>query len=178
MWYERRKIYMDSEKIGRFLKELRKEKKLTQEQLSEILGVTNRSISRWENGVNMPDLDLVIEIVNYFDVSIEEFLAGERRTEMVNKKTEETILKVADYSNDEKLLFTKRLQVFLIIGTISCIIYTIMKLQGLTDAGVFVNIADFTLGFGLAMQIVGVLYTSKYMSNISAFKQRVIYKNK
>ncbi len=53
--------YMDSEKIGRFLKELRKGKGLTQERLSEKLGVTSRSISRWENGVNMPDLDLVIE---------------------------------------------------------------------------------------------------------------------
>ncbi|MCI8410674.1 MAG: helix-turn-helix transcriptional regulator [Lachnospiraceae bacterium] len=52
---------MDSEKIGRFLKELRKGKGLTQERLSEKLGVTSRSISRWENGVNMPDLDLVIE---------------------------------------------------------------------------------------------------------------------
>ncbi len=53
---------MDQKKIGAFLKKLRAEKQLTQEQLAEILGVTNRSISRWENGVNMPDFDLVIEI--------------------------------------------------------------------------------------------------------------------
>ncbi|MDE7422964.1 MAG: helix-turn-helix domain-containing protein [Lachnospiraceae bacterium] len=164
---------MDSEKIGHFLKELRKEKGLTQEQLSEKLGVTNRSISRWENGVNMPDLDLVIEIVNYFNVSIEEFLLGERRTEMVDKKTEETVLSVADYSNDKEIIFTKRLQTFLVIGTISCIIYTILKFTG-----VYENVADFTLGFGLSMLIVGILYTSRYMSKISAFKQRVIDRNK
>lgn len=51
---------MDQKKIGAFLRELRSEKHMTQEQLAEILGVTNRSISRWENGVNMPDFDLGI----------------------------------------------------------------------------------------------------------------------
>lgn len=51
---------MDQKKTGRFLKELRREKGLTQEQLAERFGVTNRSVSRWENGVNMPDLDVMI----------------------------------------------------------------------------------------------------------------------
>ena len=53
---------MDQKKIGRFLRELRTEKKLTQAQFAEIIGVTNRSISRWENGVNMPDFDVLIQI--------------------------------------------------------------------------------------------------------------------
>ncbi len=57
---------VDQKKIGAFLKELRGEKHLTQKQFAEILGVTNRSISRWENGLNMPDFDLVIEIAKYF----------------------------------------------------------------------------------------------------------------
>ena len=52
---------MDQTKIGHFLKELRGTKKLTQEQLAEFLGVSNRSISRWENGVNLPDLSLLIQ---------------------------------------------------------------------------------------------------------------------
>ena len=52
---------MDQPKIGRFLKELRLEKGMTQEQLAETFGVSNRSISRWENGNNMPDLGLVIQ---------------------------------------------------------------------------------------------------------------------
>ena len=93
---------MNQKKIGALLRELRREKNLTQEQLAEILGVTNRSVSRWENGVNMPDFDLVIEIVNYFEVSIDEFLDGERKNDMIDKKTEEKLLKVADYENAEK----------------------------------------------------------------------------
>ena len=56
---------MDQKKTGAFLKELRKEKKLTQEQLAEILQVSNRTVSRWENGANLPDLDLLIQIADY-----------------------------------------------------------------------------------------------------------------
>ena len=100
---------MDQKKIGIFLKELRKEKQLTQEQLAEMLGVTNRSISRWENGVNMPDFDLVIEIANYYDVSIEEILDGERKNDMIDKKTEQMLLKVADYESNEKQRFSRRI---------------------------------------------------------------------
>lgn len=77
---------MDQKKVGAFMKELRNEKQLTQEQLAEMFGVTNRSVSRWENGVNMPDFDVVIEMANYYDVSIEEILDEERRKEMVDKE--------------------------------------------------------------------------------------------
>ena len=51
---------MDQIKIGQFLKRLRTEKSLTQEKLAELIGVSNRSVSRWENGNTMPDFDLLI----------------------------------------------------------------------------------------------------------------------
>lgn len=56
---------MDQKKIGCFLKELRKEKGVTQEQLAETLGVSGRTVSRWETGFNMPDLDVLIQIADY-----------------------------------------------------------------------------------------------------------------
>ena len=59
---------MNQKKIGQFLKELRKEKKLSQEQFAEIIGVSNRSVSRWETGMNMPDIDILIQISNYYNV--------------------------------------------------------------------------------------------------------------
>ena len=92
---------MDQTKIGLFIRELRKEKDLTQEQLAESLGVSNRSISRWENGVNMPDLSLVIEMAKLFDISIGELLDGEREEDIVDKKTEESLMKAAEYGNNE-----------------------------------------------------------------------------
>ena len=66
---------MDQQKIGQFLRECRKEKGITQEQLAEMLGVTNRSVSRWENGSNLPDLDILIEMVLFTDRS-DNFLGG------------------------------------------------------------------------------------------------------
>ena len=61
---------MNQQKIGQFLRECRKEKGITQEQLAEMLGVTNRSVSRWENGSNLPDLDILIEMADYYDVEL------------------------------------------------------------------------------------------------------------
>lgn len=169
---------MDQKKMGRFLKELRREKGVTQEQLSEILGVTSRSISRWENGVNMPDFDLIIEIANYYDVSIEELLDAERKNEMVDKKTEETILKVADYKNDEKLILSKRMRVLFLLGIGALLVYLFLEQQGLSSTGVYEDIASVALGLVLGILMGGVLYTTPYIWKIKAFKQRVLGKQK
>lgn len=93
---------MDLKKIGGFLKELRKEKGLTQEQLAEILGVSGRTVSRWETGSNMPDLSILIELADYYDVEMKEILDGERKSETMEKELKETLCKVADYSEMEK----------------------------------------------------------------------------
>lgn len=167
---------MDQKKIGTFLKELRKEKGLTQEQLSELLGVTNRSVSRWENGVNMPDFDLVIELVNYFDVSVEEFLNGERKNEMIDKQTEETLLKVADYTNEERIRITRRLNGLFIAGVVAMLLYVFLEANGLADTGIYEDIASFALGLVFGGLLVGVLYTSRYMVKIRAFKMRMLHR--
>ncbi len=70
---------MDMKKIGGFLRRLRKEKGLTQEQLAEILFVSGRTVSRWETGTNMPDLSILILLAELYDVEIKEILDGERR---------------------------------------------------------------------------------------------------
>ena len=165
---------MNQKKTGQFLKELRKEKGLTQEQFSEILGVSNRSISRWENGVNMPDFDLVIEIANYYQVTIDELLDGERKDDMIDKKTQETLLKVADYSSNEKMVFSKRLNRLFILGVLAFIIYMVLDIRGLASVGIYENIADFALGLAFGILLTGVLYTSRYITKIRAFKQRLL----
>lgn len=93
---------MNPKKIGGFLKELRKEKGLTQEQLAEILGVSGRTVSRWETGTNMPDLSILIQMADYYDVELKEILDGERKSEIMDKELKETLFKVADYSEMEK----------------------------------------------------------------------------
>lgn len=75
---------MNQEKIGKFIAECRKEKGITQEQLAEMLGVTDKSISRWENGKTMPDISLFEALCNELNISVNELLKGER---IKDKKT-------------------------------------------------------------------------------------------
>ncbi|MED9965220.1 MAG: DUF6773 family protein [Blautia sp.] len=93
---------MDAKKIGTFLRELRKEKGLTQEQLAEVLNVSGRTISRWETGTNMPDLSVLIQIAEFYEVEVKEILDGERKGEIMDKELKETLSKVADYNTLEK----------------------------------------------------------------------------
>ena len=89
-------------KIGGFLKELRKEKELTQEQLAEKFGVSSRSVSRWENGNTMPELSILVELADYYEIDIKEIIDGERKSEIMLKDEKETLLKIADYAEYEK----------------------------------------------------------------------------
>ena len=87
---------MDTKKIGAFLKQCRKEKNLTQEQFAEVFGVSARTVSRWETGTNMPDLSILVELAEYYEVEMKELLDGER-SQTMNKEMKETLDKVADY---------------------------------------------------------------------------------
>ncbi len=165
---------MDQKKIGSFLKGLRKEKNLTQEQFAEIFGVSGRSVSRWETGSNMPDLDILIQISDYYGVEIREIFDGERKSEKMNKELEETVLKVADYSNNERERLTKRMHILFLIGVAAFIVFAVLDIMGLADSGYTESIASFALGFSFGMLILGVIYTSRYMARIRKFKMRML----
>ena len=92
---------MDQIKIGVFLKELRRAKGLTQEQLAEALNVSSRTVSRWETGSNMPDISMLVEIAVFYDVSIPEIVQGERKSETMDQETRETAVAMAKYSQNE-----------------------------------------------------------------------------
>ena len=87
---------MDTKKIGAFLKQCRKEKNLTQEQLAEKFEVSARTVSRWETGINMPDLSILVQLAEYYDVEMRELLDGER-SQTMNKEMKETLDKVVVY---------------------------------------------------------------------------------
>ena len=89
---------MDQIRIGAFLKALRKEKELTQEQLAERLRVSGRTVSRWETGSNMPDIGMLVELAEFYDVSIPEIINGERKSENMDQKIKETAVAMAEYS--------------------------------------------------------------------------------
>lgn len=107
---------MDQIKFGKFLKELRNEKGMTQEQIAEQLNVSGRTVSRWETGSNMPDIGMLVELAEFFDVSITEIIDGERKSGRMNQEEKETLLKVADYSENERNVLMKRVLIISIIG--------------------------------------------------------------
>lgn len=118
---------MDQIGIGNFLKELRKEKGLTQEQLAERLNVSGRTVSRWENGNNMPDISILIELADLYDVDIREIIDGERKSENMNEEMKDTLVKVAEYTNAEKEKLSQELLcdftagLICMIGVIVCV---------------------------------------------------------
>lgn len=69
---------MNQEKIGKFIAFMRKEQNLTQKQLAELLGITDKTVSKWETGRSMPDNALLLEICSVLKISVNELLSGER----------------------------------------------------------------------------------------------------
>ncbi len=106
---------MNQERIGKYIAKLRKEKKITQEELAEKLGVSSKSISRWETGRNMPDLSLITPLCKELGTTINELLSGEKLNEKeYQEKLEENIIKTIDFT-DKKLRKTRRIFYSIII---------------------------------------------------------------
>ena len=107
---------LDQKKTGQFLKSLRNEKGLTQEQLAKQFNVSNRSVSRWETGTNLPDISLLVEIADFYDVDVREIIDGERKSEMMDKETKEVAEKMAVYAGNEKGRLLRGVQIAGIAG--------------------------------------------------------------
>ena len=91
---------MNQEKIGKFILEMHKEKNLTQQELADKIGVTNRAISKWENGRGMPDLSLMIPLCKELDITINELISEDKiEKKDYQSKLEENIFKTIDYTN-------------------------------------------------------------------------------
>ena len=118
---------MDQIKTGAFLKLLRKEKCLTQEQLAERLNVSGRTISRWETGSNMPDISLLVEIADFYGVSISELIDGERKSEEMKEEVKEVADKMADYAENEKATIIRNIRNHSLLGVCSYVIMVILR---------------------------------------------------
>ena len=111
---------MDQAKIGRFIAVCRKNQGLTQMQLAEALNITDRAVSKWENGKAMPDSSIMLELCKILNITVNELLRGEViAMEQYNKEMENTLLKMVKQKeeNDRRLLALEW-----VIGILSCII--------------------------------------------------------
>lgn len=165
---------MDQAKIGLFLKELRKEKNLTQEELSEKLGVSRRSVSRWETGNTLPDLDLLIELSDFYDVDLRDMLTGKTEDASMDKELKETALMVAEFSNEEKLKVTKRFHIMFLAGIISFAAYLISIFADLGESAFVAFLQGVTLGISFGMLVIGFIITSRNAEKLRQAKIRML----
>lgn len=175
---------MDQIKTGKFIATLRKEKELTQEQLGEKLGVTNKTISRWENGNYMPDIEMLSLLSKEFDVSINELISGERLLIGDFKKAADNNLVIAlnnsIFTLKEKIAFFKKKWLREHIATIAlCIVawlsIMIWAAQKLKDSNSFVLLG--AIGSVLAILFYVVLY-NRMMAYVENHAYRATSDNK
>ena len=167
-------LRMDQQKIGKFLKYLRKDKGLTQEQLAEHFCVSSRTVSRWENGNNMPDVDILIGLADFYEVDFRELIDGERKNENMDKETKETVLKAAEYMNAGAEQYTKRVHLLLLAGGIFWFVASLISHTELNNNAVLNGVSNFAEGAAIGMILCGIVFTSRYGQRIRAFKQRLL----
>lgn len=174
---------MDLDKIGKFIALNRKIKGLTQEQLAEKLGVTNKTVSRWETGKYMPDLSLLKPLSEELGVTLNELLSGEKiEKEKIDENTEKNIINTIDYSSKKIENEHKKISIILmIIGIIIsisaltildkesswCSIYSIIGIIifviGLVkELKKFKKIQKIGIGVVLFIVIFGIFYIADY----------------
>lgn len=137
---------MDQIKIGNFLKELRKEKALTQEQLAEHFNVSNRTVSRWENGNNIPDISILVELAEFYGVGLREIIDGERKcedSEDMDKETIEVVNKVVDYTSEDKESIIKKIKKNSVWALIGIVIYGLFATFDFSDRFSMIRIGSY-----------------------------------
>ena len=150
---------MDQMKIGNFLKELRKEKGITQAQLAETLNVSARTVSRWETGSTMPDISILVDIADYYDISIPEIINGERKSEIMNEEERKIAKTMSDYATTEKEKIFKEMKIQSIMGVCALVLYWILHE---TDAYMYSDALEKLTGYCETLVSVSVIMMAAY----------------
>lgn len=147
---------MDQKKIGLFIASCRKEKKMTQAQLAEKLGVTDKSVSNWENARCMPDLSLFKPLCDALGITINELISGERlEKELYQEKLEENIINTIDYSHKTITLKNRYMGLILLIIGILTILSAISIFPSESSWGSMYSI------IGVIVSLIGLLIIFK-----------------
>lgn len=182
---------MTSKECGNFISELRKEKKLTQKELAEKIIVSDKAVSRWETGKGYPDVTSLVSLSEYFDVSVNELLAGKRLTvediketadenlisvfEQVQKNKKQQHLQVAVYTS---VLIVVLLPVLIIIGKeLFVSMTTQIQAENIISAVVstVVGIVLLIVGFLIRKGNVSILHSYHYknVTDIDAYSKEM-----
>ena len=166
---------MDQVKIGKFIAQCRKERQITQEELGEKLGVTNKTISRWENGHYLPDIEMMQLLSKEFNISINELISGEKIKDSEYKEKAESnliaVLENSSFTLKEKIDFYKKkwLKEHIFSNIMSFIFWLVFMI-----ILKFQNINSYILG-SISGIFVVFLYTIKY-NQMMIYVEEKVYK--
>lgn len=159
---------MEHEKIGKFIAELRKEQGMTQQQLADSIGVSNKTISKWECGKGMPEISILGPLCNVLNININELLSGERlSTENYSLKAEENMIHFIEQTENNN---RKNNQISLIMISITIIFIAIFTLFSCSGTSMFIRLFDIpTILCMLLIVIQAVLATKCWKSLFNVF---------
>ena len=150
---------MNQEKIGKFIAKVRKEKKMTQQELAKKLNITDRAISHWENGRSMPDAGIMLELCKLLDINVNELLSAKKIIkESYNEQAEENLLEMRREieSKNKKILILNRIITFL-----GVVIYLLIVI-----AAIFIEMPMVIRNIIMALALVILLLFGVYNLNI------------
>ena len=156
---------MNQEKIGKFISECRKNKKLTQSELAEKLGVTDKSISNWENGRNMPDLSLFKPLCDILEISINDLISGEIVSkDKYQDKFEENLISTIDYTT-KKIIEKNN-----VIGLLLIILGVLIATAAMT---IFPSESSWGSVYSVLGSIISLIGVAKFTKKLSYGKRLI-----
>ena len=169
---------MDQKKIGAFLKALRTEKGLTQEQLAREMLVSSRTVSRWETGSNLPDLSVLLNLADFYGVGLREILDGERKPDAPGQagdpETRATLWMAAGYTEEINRRIARNVHWSAWLGVAALGIYMGLEELGLGDTGWPAAAGGFVLGLAWGILLTFALLTGPAGKQLFRVKQRVL----
>ena len=158
---------MDQSKIGKFIAECRKKKKITQMQLSEKLGITDKAVSKWERGIARPDSSIMLELCDILGISVNELLNGEKiDMENNNQKNEQLLLDMAKELEEKNKTIWANMWVIMIVS-ITALLVGIFIDAFLIPEGVWQLVTILAVCF---VFLIPCLYAVKLEISVGAYK--------
>ena len=163
----RKEATMDQIKIGKFIQEQRKERGLTQMQLADRLGITDKAVSKWERGIAMPDTSIMLELCDILCISVNDLLNGEKiNMENNEKRNEELLLEMAkELERKNKTIWSAMWAIMTvsIIGLLAgCAIAAFVIPEGIWQAVAFIGI--------VVVFLIPCFYALKLEVSVGAYK--------
>lgn len=156
---------MDAVKIGEFLKALRKSKGYTQQEVAEALYVTQKTVSRWENGEGIPDINIIVSVAEFYDVTVDELLKGERK---IKEQAEYTIKQKSKskFKLIDNKLSSKQNIFFIVSTSVMCFFFMLGLILGLLVSEIAaLIIIPFGLLIGLGIYVFGITEINKIIND-------------